>query len=89
MSLLSLTSPHTHGTNRTGRLMLTVALATLPGLITLSRSGRKLRLQVNSAVPALRTLFELDPDLSDLGVARPTLEDAFDALTAQSRTQGA
>lgn len=65
------------------------ALETLPGLITLSRSGRKLRLQVNAAVPALRTLFELDPELSDLGVARPTLEDAFDALTAQSRTQGA
>ena len=36
MSLLSLTSPHTHGTNRTGRLMLTVALATLPGLIALT-----------------------------------------------------
>ncbi|MAQ99293.1 MAG: electron transport complex subunit RsxD [Oceanospirillaceae bacterium] len=35
MSLLTLTSPHTHGTNQTGRLMLTVALATLPGLIAL------------------------------------------------------
>ena len=36
MSLLSLTSPHTHGTNKTGRLMLNVALATLPGLIALT-----------------------------------------------------
>lgn len=65
------------------------ALSALPGLITISRSGRKLRLQVSDAVPALKALFRLDPDLSDLGVAQPTLEDAFDALTTQTRHEGA
>jgi len=65
------------------------ALNALPGLIALSRSGRKLRLQVNNAVPALKALFELDPELSDLGVAQPTLEDAFEALTGQPQTEGA
>jgi ABC-2 type transport system ATP-binding protein len=65
------------------------ALKALPGLIALSRSGRKLRLQVSEAIPALKALFELDPGLSDLGVAQPTLEDAFDALTGQPQTEGA
>lgn len=36
MALLTLSSPHTHGPNRTGRLMLTVAFATLPGLAVLT-----------------------------------------------------
>ena len=65
------------------------ALNALPGLIALSRSGRKLRLQVSNAIPALKALFELDPELSDLGVAQPTLEDAFEALTGQPQTEGA
>ena len=65
------------------------ALNALPGLIAVSRSGRKLRLQVSEAIPALKALFELDPDLSDLGVAQPTLEDAFDALTGHPQTEGA
>lgn len=33
MALLTLSSPHTHGTNHTGKVMLTVILATLPGLL--------------------------------------------------------
>lgn len=32
MALLTLSSPHTHGPNHTSRIMLTVALATVPGL---------------------------------------------------------
>ena len=32
MAFLRITSPHLHGPNRTGNLMQTVALATLPGL---------------------------------------------------------
>jgi len=36
MALLTLSSPHTHGPNQTSRIMLTVALATLPGLIALT-----------------------------------------------------
>ena len=65
------------------------ALRSIEGLISLNRSGRKVRLQVSEAVPALKSLFELDPDLSDLGVAQPTLEDAFGALTRPSESQGA
>lgn len=33
MALVTLSSPHTHGTNQTGRVMLTVILATVPGLL--------------------------------------------------------
>lgn len=33
MALLTLSSPHTHGTNHTGKVMLTVMLATVPGLL--------------------------------------------------------
>ncbi|MDF1762773.1 MAG: electron transport complex subunit RsxD [Oleibacter sp.] len=36
MALITLSSPHAHGRNNTGRIMLTVALATLPGLIALT-----------------------------------------------------
>ena len=36
MALLTLSSPHTHGSNSTPRLMLTVTLATLPGLLVLT-----------------------------------------------------
>lgn len=32
MALLTISSPHTHGTNSTGKLMLTVMLATIPGI---------------------------------------------------------
>lgn len=33
MALVTLSSPHTHGTNQTGQVMLTVILATVPGLL--------------------------------------------------------
>ena len=36
MAFLRITSPHLHGPNRTGSIMQTVALATLPGLIALT-----------------------------------------------------
>ncbi|MEC8525147.1 MAG: electron transport complex subunit RsxD [Pseudomonadota bacterium] len=36
MALLTLSSPHTRGTNRTSRIMATVALATLPGLAVMT-----------------------------------------------------
>jgi len=36
MALLTLSSPHTHGPNSTSRIMLTVALATLPGLMVMT-----------------------------------------------------
>lgn len=36
MALLTLSSPHTHGTNHTGTVMLTVILATVPGLAVIT-----------------------------------------------------
>ena len=36
MALLNITSPHTHGANRTGRLMRLVVYATFPGIAALT-----------------------------------------------------
>ena len=36
MALLNITSPHTHGANRTGRLMRLVVYATIPGIVALT-----------------------------------------------------
>ena len=36
MALLTISSPHTHGSNSTSALMRTVILATLPGLLMLT-----------------------------------------------------
>lgn len=65
------------------------ALNALPGLIAMTRSGRKVRLQVSESVAFLKALLNADPALSDLSVAQPTLEDAFEALTGQSEPEGA
>lgn len=65
------------------------ALNALPGLIAMTRSGRKVRLQVSESVAFLKALLSADPALSDLSVAQPTLEDAFEALTGQSEPEGA
>ena len=65
------------------------ALNALPGLIAMTRSGRKVRLQVTESVAFLKALLNADPALSDLSVAQPTLEDAFEALTGQSEPEGA
>lgn len=65
------------------------ALHALPGLIAMTRSGRKVRLQVSESVAFLKALLSADSALSDLSVAQPTLEDAFEALTGQSDPEGA
>jgi ABC-2 type transport system ATP-binding protein len=65
------------------------ALHALPGLISMTRSGRKVRLQVSESVAFLKALLDADPALSDLSVAQPTLEDAFEALTGQPDPEGA
>lgn len=65
------------------------ALNALPGLIAMNRAGRKVRLQVSESVAFLKALLNADPALSDLSVAQPTLEDAFEALTGQSDSEGA
>src|SRR5690554_6500215 len=36
MALFTITSPHTHNTNSTSKVMLTVALATVPGILVLT-----------------------------------------------------
>lgn len=36
MALLNITSPHTHGANRTGRIMRLVVYATIPGIVALT-----------------------------------------------------
>lgn len=36
MALMTITSPHAHGRNSTSRLMLTVSLATIPGLLVMT-----------------------------------------------------
>ena len=36
MALMTITSPHAHGQNSTGKLMLTVSLATIPGLLVMT-----------------------------------------------------
>ena len=45
------------------------------------RSGRYGELITANPVETLKALFVADPDLSDLTVRQPTLEEAFDALT--------
>ena len=57
-------------------------LAALPGVRRVQLSGRYAEIMAADAVAALKALFAADPDLSDLTVSQPTLEEAFDSLTA-------
>jgi ABC-2 type transport system ATP-binding protein len=56
-------------------------LSTLPGVRRARISGRYAELVAADAVVTLKALLAADPDLSDLTVRQPTLEEAFDALT--------
>ncbi len=58
-------------------------LERLPDVRQARMSGRLAELIAGSAVAPLKDLFELDPDLSDLTVRPPSLEEAFDALVDQ------
>ncbi len=57
------------------------ALAALPGVRRARLSGRYGELAASDAVGALKALFAADPDITDLTVRQPTLEEAFEALT--------
>lgn len=66
--------------------------ATLATLNTVRRvrwSGRRAEVLVNDPVAFLKALFIADPDPSDLTVRQPTLDEAFDALTGPTHSQGA
>ena len=59
------------------------ALAALPSVRRATQSGRYAEIAAADAVAALKALFDADPDIADLIVRQPTLEDAFEALTAE------
>jgi len=52
----------------------------LPGVLSVSRESDTVVLRTNDAETALRGLLALDPALSNLEVARASLEDALDSL---------
>lgn len=54
----------------------------LPGVVRVSRRGRRLDLLTSEPEAALRRMFALDPDLGDLTVEGAGLEEAFLSLTS-------
>jgi ABC-2 type transport system ATP-binding protein len=56
-------------------------LNALPAVRRARRTGRYGELVTADAVATLKALFAADPQLEDLNVRQPTLEEAFDALT--------
>ncbi len=54
----------------------------LPGVRAADRHGRLLTLSCEHAPTTLRALLDADPDVDDLEVTKPTLEQAFTALSA-------
>ncbi len=57
------------------------AASALPGVRSAEASGRYVRLLTGDAVATLQALFAADPDVADLSVRPPSLEEAFEALT--------
>ncbi|MEM9056215.1 MAG: ABC transporter ATP-binding protein, partial [Pseudomonadota bacterium] len=55
--------------------------AALPGVRAVDSSGRLLILLSDDAAKTLAALLALDPELKDLTVSKPSLEEAFAALT--------
>ena len=53
----------------------------LPGVVRVSRRGRRLELLTSEPEAALQRMFALDPDLGDLTVAGAGLEEVFLTLT--------
>ncbi|XBQ17048.1 MAG: ABC transporter ATP-binding protein [Oceanicaulis sp.] len=61
------------------------ALAALPAVRRARASGRYAELASADAVRTLKALFAEDPEVADLSVRQPTLEEAFDTLTGQDQ----
>ncbi|MEM7612281.1 MAG: ABC transporter ATP-binding protein [Pseudomonadota bacterium] len=59
----------------------TDALQDLPSVRSVTASGRLHSILTDSAPASLRQLLALDPELTDLTVKKPTLAEAFSALT--------
>lgn len=53
----------------------------LPACIGVTQVGRLSEIRTSDAILTLRTLLAQDPDLQDLTVSRPRLEDIFEELT--------
>lgn len=64
-------------------------LETLDTVRRIRWSGRRAEVLVNDPVAFLKALFIADPNPSDLIVRQPTLDEAFDALTGATHSQGA
>ena len=62
------------------------ALAALPAVRSVRRSGRYAEIASADAVATLQALFALDPSVSELAVRQPGPEDAFDILTRDAET---
>lgn len=56
-------------------------LNSLPTVRSFQRSGRFAEIMTNDATACLRELLHLDPDLHDLSVTKPSLEEAFLNIT--------
>ncbi len=65
------------------------ALRDMPAVISVARSGRFADILTEDAPYTLRALLVSDETLSDLTVAKPSLEDAFAALTGAAQPDGA
>lgn len=61
------------------------AISALPGVRRARASGRYAEIGSVDAVATLKALFSADPDIGDLSVRQPTLEEAFDTLTQTSQ----
>lgn len=61
--------------------------AALPGVRAVQRHGRLLTLSCDHAATTLRALLAEDPDLDDLEVSKPSLEQAFASLAPTSTDQ--
>lgn len=62
-------------------------IVNLPGVMRIERSGKRVDIVAAEPEAALRRMFELDPDLSELEVTGARLEEAFLSLT-QDRVAG-
>ncbi|MEM9234343.1 MAG: DUF4162 domain-containing protein, partial [Pseudomonadota bacterium] len=56
-------------------------LMALPAVRSVSRSGRFADILTSDSTATLRALLEADPELKDLTVKKPSLEEAFLELT--------
>lgn len=64
-------------------------LAALPGVVEISVDDSRVALLSDRTNATLSAVLAADPNLTDLNVRRPSLEEAFSVLTASTPSQGA